>query len=174
MSQPGHISFINKILGVYATQEEALSREVAYHHRFKVHLHAAFLNRASQTSERFAADNRDTIQTAESNLRRRETQLGRPKHTPESRAAIASYQRDQRQRSGEELKTLSDATHARNEQTVTCPYCGKHGQFTAMKRWHFANCKKAPNTSEKALQQREELAQRMRELNKKRTKGLEE
>jgi len=29
--------------------------------------------------------------------------------------------------------------------TVTCPFCKKEGQKTAMKRWHFNNCKKVNN-----------------------------
>jgi hypothetical protein len=29
--------------------------------------------------------------------------------------------------------------------TVACPFCKKEGQETAMKRWHFNNCKKATN-----------------------------
>ena len=29
--------------------------------------------------------------------------------------------------------------------TAVCPYCSKIGQETAMKRWHFSNCKKKTN-----------------------------
>ena len=28
-----------------------------------------------------------------------------------------------------------------NSTKITCPHCGKEGQLTNMKRWHFDNCK---------------------------------
>ena len=28
-------------------------------------------------------------------------------------------------------------------QSIQCPHCGKHGQKSAMKRWHFSNCSSA-------------------------------
>ena len=34
-----------------------------------------------------------------------------------------------------------------------------------MRRWHFENCKKAPNPSQKSIQQRKELRQKMIDLN---------
>ena len=30
---------------------------------------------------------------------------------------------------------------ARNNAIASCPHCGKEGQYRAMKRWHFDNCK---------------------------------
>jgi len=35
--------------------------------------------------------------------------------------------------------------HSNNSTQVTCPHCGKIGQLTNMKRWHFDRCKKNPN-----------------------------
>lgn len=35
--------------------------------------------------------------------------------------------------------------HTNNSSIVTCPHCGKSGQFTNMKRWHFDRCKKNLN-----------------------------
>lgn len=29
----------------------------------------------------------------------------------------------------------------KNNATSSCPHCGKEGQYRAMKRWHFDNCK---------------------------------
>ena len=34
--------------------------------------------------------------------------------------------------------------HTNNKTTVSCPRCGKMGQLTNMKRWHFDNCKLIP------------------------------
>jgi len=34
--------------------------------------------------------------------------------------------------------------HSLNKLQVTCPHCGKHGQYSNMKRWHFDNCKFNP------------------------------
>lgn len=31
--------------------------------------------------------------------------------------------------------------HTNNSTKVSCPHCGKEGQLTNMKRWHFDNCK---------------------------------
>lgn len=31
--------------------------------------------------------------------------------------------------------------HINNSTLVSCPHCGKSGQLTNMKRWHFTNCK---------------------------------
>jgi hypothetical protein len=49
-------------------------------------------------------------------------------------------------RSQETLKKLSIAAKSRvtfqtNYTTSICPHCLKEGQSTAMKRWHFINCK---------------------------------
>lgn len=36
----------------------------------------------------------------------------------------------------------SNMTFRKNNSTkITCPHCGKEGQLTNMKRWHFDNCK---------------------------------
>lgn len=37
------------------------------------------------------------------------------------------------------IKRLSDGTHPNNN--CVCPHCNKEGQYRAMKRWHFDNCK---------------------------------
>jgi group I intron endonuclease len=34
--------------------------------------------------------------------------------------------------------------HSNNSTTVSCPHCGKQGQLTNMKRWHFDKCKSIP------------------------------
>jgi hypothetical protein len=37
---------------------------------------------------------------------------------------------------------LRNVTQAKkNNSIVDCPHCGKSGQYRAMKRWHFDNCK---------------------------------
>lgn len=35
--------------------------------------------------------------------------------------------------------------HSNNSTKVSCPHCGKTGQLTNMKRWHFDNCKLIPH-----------------------------
>lgn len=37
--------------------------------------------------------------------------------------------------------------HTNNSTKVSCPHCGKKGQLTNMKRWHFDNCKSSPTRS---------------------------
>ena len=41
-------------------------------------------------------------------------------------------------------KRLKEGTHPNND--TTCPHCGKIGQYRAMKRWHFDNCKHRTKT----------------------------
>jgi hypothetical protein len=31
--------------------------------------------------------------------------------------------------------------HTNNSTKILCPHCGKEGQLTNMKRWHFDKCK---------------------------------
>lgn len=44
--------------------------------------------------------------------------------------------------SEESRKIISEA----NKQQTTCPHCGTTGGISIMKRWHYDNCKQAPNT----------------------------
>jgi len=37
--------------------------------------------------------------------------------------------------------------HSNNLTKVSCPHCGKEGQLTNMKRWHFDKCKSIPKRS---------------------------
>ena len=37
--------------------------------------------------------------------------------------------------------------HSNNLIKVSCPHCGKEGQLTNMKRWHFDKCKSIPKRS---------------------------
>ena len=39
---------------------------------------------------------------------------------------------------------------ALNRPEITCPYCGKVGDISAMKHWHFDYCKNNPNRKELA------------------------
>lgn len=45
------------------------------------------------------------------------------------------------------LKTREDGQKmaAKNNAISLCPQCGKEGQYRAMKRWHFDNCKSIRN-----------------------------
>lgn len=38
---------------------------------------------------------------------------------------------------------------AANKQQITCPHCNKEGGIAIMKRWHFENCKSAPQPKER-------------------------
>lgn len=158
--------FEKKILGIYLTQEEALFTEVKYHATLQVDINDKFLNQARQTTTAFLFDNTGKVQTAESNEKRSAALKGRNRFTPEGLARLVTYQTD-RERTPEHREVLREKALARNAQQVVCPYCGKKGQAPAMSRWHFENCKLAPNQSEKTIPQREELRQRMRGFNTK-------
>jgi hypothetical protein len=156
-----------KILGIYSTSQEALEQEIKYHARLKVDKTPRFLNQARQTSTGFYFDNTGRVQTEESNKKRLDALIGLKKHSEEGKKAISQYQREIRIRSEEELTRLRQTATARNQQEAICPYCGQIGKsFLAMKRWHFENCKKAPNPSPQSLQDREKLKKRFLTLNK--------
>lgn len=38
------------------------------------------------------------------------------------------------------LKRMAEGKHIQNS-IVTCPHCGKEGNYMVMKRWHFDKCK---------------------------------
>lgn len=43
--------------------------------------------------------------------------------------------------SDEKKKKIGDALRGREAISYTCPHCNKQGKSSAMKRWHFDNCK---------------------------------
>lgn len=164
--QHGSFCFKKKILGIYLTKQEALNHEVRYNETFKVDTNKAFLNKARQSTTAFFYDNTGSIQTAESNEKRSIALKGRNRFTAEGLANLIAYQ-TAREHSDFDREALRQAALARNTQRVICPYCGKEGQATAMRRWHFENCSQAPNPSQRIIQQREALRQRMRRFTKK-------
>jgi hypothetical protein len=36
---------------------------------------------------------------------------------------------------------MSEAQKGISKEQVACPHCGKSGGISAMKRWHFDNCR---------------------------------
>ena len=49
----------------------------------------------------------------------------------------------------EEHKTaIQNRLQSFNRRIICCPHCGKQGQHTNMKRWHFDNCKLIPHRLE--------------------------
>ena len=166
VSQEGVKAFKKKILGVYSTQEEALTCEINYHKKLKVDTNAAFLNKARQTSTKFSFDNTGRVNTPESNQLRSDALRGRSRLTPEGKARISQYQTTGRVRTPKELEALKEGAIQRNKEVVTCPYCQKKGQKTAMLRWHFENCTQAPNPSPEILNQRKLLREKMQNINK--------
>jgi hypothetical protein len=156
--------FTKKILGIYLTQQEALTREIIYHHTLQVDTNPAFLNQARQTTTGFFYDPTGTMQTKESNTKRSIALKNRNRFTPEGLEKLRAYQTD-RERSDEERDSLRQKALLRNAQRVVCPHCHKEGQAVAMQRWHFNNCPQAPNQSSKTLEDRETLRQRMIDLN---------
>lgn len=59
------------------------------------------------------------------------------KHSEHSKFLIGEKSRERAKTQYEER--LKIGNHPNN--FVNCPHCGKYGQFRAMKRWHFDNCK---------------------------------
>lgn len=49
--------------------------------------------------------------------------------------------------SDEDREKLRELLKERNEQIVSCPYCGKVGKFVGMIRWHMENCKEKDNVT---------------------------
>lgn len=90
---------------------------------------------------------------------------GRNNFTPEGLIRLSNFQTNVRHRSDAEKKALRETALKRNAQRCTCPYCGKEGQYTAMHTWHFDHCPNNPNCSEEGKKRREQLIQRMKNLN---------
>lgn len=51
--------------------------------------------------------------------------------------------------SKEDLNKLKELLIERNQQIVTCPYCGRVGKYVGMIRWHLENCKEKNNVASK-------------------------
>ena len=134
-----------KVLGIYITEKDALLKEVEYHSKLNVDINRLFLNQARQTSSAFFYNNTGRSQTLDSNQKRSEALKGRNRFTEKGLSDLKFYQTQLRKRSESELEDLRKAALERNFRKVVCPYCNKEGQFTAMRRWHFENCKFAPN-----------------------------
>lgn len=62
------------------------------------------------------------------------------KHTQENKDKISKSSKGiSKPMTDEHKKNLK--CHTNNSTKVSCPHCGKEGQLTNMKRWHFDNCK---------------------------------
>jgi len=67
------------------------------------------------------------------------------KHTEESKQKMSKIKSGKnhpqygKPRSEKTKQKLSES--AKNREKVKCPYCGKSGDISAMKRWHMNNCK---------------------------------
>jgi hypothetical protein len=59
-------------------------------------------------------------------------------HSTETKKIISKHSKERAKRIYE--KRMDAGNHPNN--TCVCPNCGKTGQYRAMKRWHFDNCKK--------------------------------
>jgi hypothetical protein len=158
-----------KILGIYFTHDEALANEVLYHATFEVDTNEAFLNKARQTTTAFHFDNTGGTQTEESNKKRSISLKGRNRFTPEGLIRLSEYQTN-RERPEELRAALSKSASERNFIPCICPYCGRSGQYTAMHRWHFENCLKAPNPSQESMEARKKLSERAKKFNKEKKK----
>jgi predicted RNA-binding Zn-ribbon protein involved in translation (DUF1610 family) len=71
--------------------------------------------------------------------KRKQTDWHPPAATPERRAKVSKRLKGVK-KSIEHVAHMK--CHDNNKATVTCPTCGKTGQYVNMKRWHFENCGK--------------------------------
>jgi hypothetical protein len=171
IKEKGIENFKKKILGVFATREEAIAHEIKFHSRLQVDDNPPFLNILRQTSVRFRYGNKGSEHIAKANAMRSAKLRGVQKMTPEGRKAVAEYQRNVRVRTEQERQELRERAIERSKQETTCPHCGKIGKsIVSMHRWHFDNCPQAPNVSKKALEEREALRSRFCSLNQKHPK----
>jgi len=77
----------------------------------------------------------------EANKKWLETEEG--KQAKAKQAESLSKKMKGKPKSEEQKKKMSEAAKKRlkNQPTVKCPHCGKEGKGSAMKQWHFDNCK---------------------------------
>jgi hypothetical protein len=108
-------------------------------------------------------------QSGESNLKRSIAQTGKTKSEESIRKTVESKKRNGTNKHTEETKIkLSESSKGKpkplsethylsiksrlkdfNSKQVCCPHCGKEGQHTNMKRWHFDHCRSIPQTFKK-------------------------
>lgn len=104
------------------------------------------------------------VQTEESNKKRSLAHTGKKRSSESVRKTIDGKRKNNTLNHSEETKKkISDSTkgiskpHSEEHKTairnrlqsfnrtvICCPHCGKQGQHTNMKRWHFDNCKSRP------------------------------
>lgn len=142
----GTAQWDKKFIGLYANRVDSVSHEIKLHSRFMVHKHEKFFNLARQTSVGFGFDVTGAKRSDEFKQTLRQKQLAR-------------------KRSPEETANRRKTVEKNNKGKVTCPHCGKTGQKTAMMKWHFDNCSKNPNMSEKGKEFREQARNRALEYN---------
>ena len=61
-------------------------------------------------------------------------------HSKESKSKISESLKG-KYHSEETKQKLSKSKKGKPKQKITCPHCGKEGEISNMKRWHFDNCK---------------------------------
>nr|QKN19211.1 putative site-specific DNA endonuclease [Eudorina elegans] len=162
--------FSKKILGIYVYRQHAIHKEVCLHTRFNVRVHEKFFNLANQTTTKFVFDNTGRVQTLSSNEKRSKRLKNISKHTPESREKLREFQLN-REHSIEEQEKRREHAQKLNKTYVVCPYCNKEVQKVAAARWHFKNCLKNPNVSEKTIAERDQLRQKAIARNKDKHKN---
>ncbi len=162
----GSDCFSKKFLGIYVFKAHAISHEILLHQKCTVHKNNKFFNKASQNTTKFEYDNTGRVQTESSNLKRSIAQKNKSKHTVESKQKLRDFQLN-RAYSEEEKQKRTEHAQKINQTYVVCPHCNKKVQKAAGARWHFDNCKKNPNVSEKTLLEREQLKQKAIERNTK-------
>lgn len=107
-------------------------------------------------------NNKTWTQTDESNQKRSAAMAGRSKSADQVAKMVATRAENGYICSDETKRKISAANkgrsnpfteehkrnlrcHLNNNTTVACPHCGKEGQLTNMKRWHFDKCKHITN-----------------------------
>jgi hypothetical protein len=153
----GQKCFVKKIFGVYAYKVCALEQEVYLHKKFDVKNHPQFINLANQTSTKFEFVNCGKSQSEISN-RKRSNKLKNSHKSLETREKIRQTHLI-RERSLEETLNRQEAITKTNKRKLMCLHCQKIVGIPGGYRWHFENCLKNPNVSEKTIQDREQLRQ---------------
>lgn len=115
----------------------------------------------AKSAETRRKNNKTWTQTEESNIKRSISHMG--KHISQDTIAkmVATKKANGYSPTAETRQKISEANkgrakpftdehkqnlrcHVNNSTQVTCPHCGKTGQLTNMKRWHFDHCKLIP------------------------------
>lgn len=100
-------------------------------------INGRFIKEGPQSKEHIEKRVLSTVNTRKRNNSYVITKEHRKKLSEKTKGITKPFSRRHAKSVKEHIKKL-------NSKKIECPHCGKNGQYSNMKRWHFENCKSIP------------------------------